>query len=198
MADSGSLSALDECLNLSSVSGISNEVGKFASETFLGELHDNIVLIVGLIDVGLSALTVDVNAGELHGLHHTESAFVVLAGLDETKLGVNEGSERRAAIEVNEAAACSGISLRDLTLFNKVGESHLEHVVSVVLPDSHEVRLVRDEGLVLMGVNHILLGDQLGDKLASGFPLFLELLTTLWGGSVNAENESVLLISVSE
>jgi hypothetical protein len=49
-----------------------------------------------------------------------------------------------------------------------------------------------------MGVNHILFGDELRNELASGFPLLLELLTTLWGGSVNAEDEFVLLISFSE
>jgi hypothetical protein len=49
-----------------------------------------------------------------------------------------------------------------------------------------------------VGVYHILLGDQLGNELASGLPFFLELLTALWGGSVHAEEEPVLLISVSK
>jgi hypothetical protein len=60
------------------------------------------------------------------------------------------------------------------------------------------VRLFRNLTLLLMRINHILLGDELGNKLASGFPFLLELLTTLWGGGVNAEDEFVLLISVSE
>ena len=71
-------------------------------------------------------------------------------------------------------------------------------MLSVVLPDSAEVGLFREERLRLMGVNHILLGDELGNELASGLPLLLELLTTLWGGGVDAEHEFVLLISVSE
>lgn len=71
-------------------------------------------------------------------------------------------------------------------------------MLSVVLPNSAEVGLIRDLTLLLMRIDHILLGDKLGNELASGFPLLLELLTTLWGGGVNAEDEFVLLISVSE
>ena len=62
---------------------------------------------------------------------------------------------------------------------DKVGEAELEQMLSVVLPDSAEVGLFREERLRLMGVNHILLGDELGNELASGLPLLLELLTTL-------------------
>ena len=51
---------------------------------------------------------------------------------------------------------------------------------------------------MLVRVDHVFLGDQLGYKLASGLPLLLELLTALWGGGVNAEHESVLQISVGE
>ena len=71
-------------------------------------------------------------------------------------------------------------------------------MLSVVLPHSAEVRLFRDIALLFMRVNHILLRDELRYKLAGGFPLLLELLTTLWGSSVNAEDEFVLLISMSE
>lgn len=71
-------------------------------------------------------------------------------------------------------------------------------MVSVMLPYSAEVGLLRDEALVLMRVNHILLGDQLGDELASGFPLLLELLTTLSCGGVNTKDKLVLLISIGK
>jgi hypothetical protein len=60
------------------------------------------------------------------------------------------------------------------------------------------VRLLREVALLLMGVNHIFLRNQLGYELASGLPLLLELLTALWGGGIDTENELVLLISVSE
>ena len=69
---------------------------------------------------------------------------------------------------------------------------------SVVLPHSTEMGLLRDEALMLMGVDHVLLGEELGDELASGLPFLLELLTALWGGGVNAEDELVLLVGVSE
>jgi hypothetical protein len=81
---------------------------------------------------------------------------------------------------------------------DKVSEAELEQVFSVVLPNSTEVGLFSKNRLRLMGVNHILLRDELRYELASGFPLLLELLTTLWGSGVDAEDEFVLLISVSE
>ena len=71
-------------------------------------------------------------------------------------------------------------------------------MLSVVLPHSAEVRLLRDEFLLLMRVDHILLGDELGYELADGLPFLLELLTALCGGCVNAEDEFVLLIGMSE
>jgi hypothetical protein len=71
-------------------------------------------------------------------------------------------------------------------------------VLSVVLPHSAEVRLFREIALLLMRVYHILLGDELGNELAGGLPLLLELLTALWGSCVNTENELMFLISVSE
>jgi hypothetical protein len=67
-----------------------------------------------------------------------------------------------------------------------------------MLPHSAEVRLLRDKALVFMGINHVLLWDELWNKLASGLPLLLELLTTLSSSGVNAENKLVLLISLCE
>jgi hypothetical protein len=71
-------------------------------------------------------------------------------------------------------------------------------VLSIVLPHSAEVRLLREMALLLVGIDHILLGDELRDELASGLPFLLELLTALWGGGVDAEDKLVLLISVGE
>jgi hypothetical protein len=114
------------------------------------------------------------------------------------ELCVNERVERSTAIEVNKVAERSSIAFGNLTFLDKVSETELKGVLSVVLPHSAEVRLLRDEALVLVRVDHILLGDQLGDKLASSFPLLLELLTTLSSGSVNTEDKLVFLISVGE
>jgi len=71
-------------------------------------------------------------------------------------------------------------------------------VVTVVLPYSAEMRLLREEALVLMGIDHVFLGEQLWYKLASGLPLLLEFFTTFWGSGVDAEDESVLLVSMEE
>lgn len=71
-------------------------------------------------------------------------------------------------------------------------------MLSVVLPHSAEVGLIGDEALVLVRVDNVFLGKELGYELASGLPLLLELLTALWGGGVDAEDKLVLLISMSE
>jgi hypothetical protein len=71
-------------------------------------------------------------------------------------------------------------------------------VLSVVLPNSAEMGLFRDESLVLMRINYIFLGNQLWNKLASSFPLLLELLTTLCSCCVNAKDKLVFLISLGK
>lgn len=83
-------------------------------------------------------------------------------------------------------------------MFNEVSKSELEHVFSVVLPHSSEVGLVRDISLLFMGIDHILLGDHLRDKLASSFPFLLELFSAFWCSGVHTKNEFVILIGMSE
>jgi hypothetical protein len=58
------------------------------------------------------------------------------------KLGINEEVEGRLASVVNEVLEGGGFLISDDPLVDQVGESELEHVLSVVLPDSSEVRLV--------------------------------------------------------
>lgn len=71
-------------------------------------------------------------------------------------------------------------------------------MLSVVLPDSAEVGLIRNEALLLVRKNHIFLRDEFRDELTSCLPFFLELLTTLWGSGINTEDKLVILISVGE
>ena len=71
-------------------------------------------------------------------------------------------------------------------------------MLSVVLPHSAEVGLLREVALLLVRIDHILLGDKLRDELASGLPLLFELITALWGGCVNTEDKLVLLVGMSE
>lgn len=198
LADGGSPSAGDQSLNLGLVGGVSHEGGELSGETFFGELEDHIVLVPELLFVGLGGLPVDLNAGEAESLHYAGSGMerLILGELSEG--GVEVVSEASTAGEVDVVAEGGGVGLGDFALLNEVGEPELEHVLSVVLPHSAEVGLLREVSLVLVGVDHILLGDKLGYELACGLPLLLELLTALRGGGVNTEDKLVLLVSMGE
>lgn len=201
LTNNGGASTGHQSLNLSSVGGVSDEDGQLLEHLALAQLHNHVVLIPELLIVGLGALAVNLDGVEAEFLHHTASGLVsgfLLEVRKSAKATVDVLSEGRLVREVNELLEEGGIFSRDNTFFDEVGESELEHVITVVLPHSSEVRLIRDESLVLMGIDHILLGDELGDELAGGFPLLLELLTALWGSGVNTEHESVFLISLGE
>ena len=71
-------------------------------------------------------------------------------------------------------------------------------MLTVVLPHSTEVRLLGKGKLVLVGVNHILLGDELRSDLTHSVPLLLEFFSTLSCCGVDAEDEILLLVSMYE
>lgn len=141
---------------------------------------------------------IDLNAVKAESLHDAGSSFEALILREETEGCVQVGGEGGASVETDVVAESGGVLLGDLTLKCEVGKSELEHVLTIVLPDSLEVRLVGDVALVLMGVHHVLLGEHLGNECAGGFPLLLELLTALWGGGVDTEDKLVVLIGVGE
>lgn len=192
------LSASEECLNLGLVGGVGHEGGNLASHAVLGKLEDHIILIPELLLVGLSSLAVDGDGVQAESFHHTVGSFVVGVLREEAHGSVDEAGEASTTVEVDVIAEGGSVALGNLALLNEVGEAELEHVLSVVLPHSAEVRLLGEVALVLMGVNHVLLGDQLGYELAGGLPLLLELLTAFWGGGVDAQHEFVLLIGMGE
>ena len=197
-ANGDRLSASEESLDLGLVGRVGDEGGNLAGHAVFGELEDHIVLIPELLFVGLSGLAGNLDGVEAESFHHAGSSFETGVLLEETHGGVDVAGEASTTVEINVVAEGGSVALGDLTLLNEVGEAELEHMLSVVLPNSAEVRLLGEVALVLMGVNHVLLGDQLGYELASGLPLLLELLTALWGGGVDAEHEFVLLIGVGE
>jgi hypothetical protein len=71
-------------------------------------------------------------------------------------------------------------------------------MLTVVLPDTSEVGLVRDLRWHFMWEDDIILLKNLGGKFAKSVPLFLELFTAFGSGCVNTENDGLLLIRVSE
>ena len=60
------------------------------------------------------------------------------------------------------------------------------------------MRLIGNEFLLFMWVDHIFLGDKLGYECACGLPLLLELFAALWCCGINTEYEPGLLITLCE
>lgn len=138
----GGFAAGDECLDLGSVGGVDNESGQLALETLLRKLHDHVELVPELLLIGLSALAVDLDAGEAEGLHHAGSGLEALVGGELAEGGEQVPGEALRAGKVNVIAEGSGVTLGDLALLNKIGEAELEEVSAVVLPDAAEMGLL--------------------------------------------------------
>ena len=86
----------------------------------------------------------------------------------------------------------------NFSLIEEISNSDSEDVLSIVLPDSSEVRLVKRSLYLFMRIDQIFLGEKLGSELAHCLVFFLELGSALWGSRVNTENEFVLLIGSCE
>ena len=71
-------------------------------------------------------------------------------------------------------------------------------MLTVVLPDTSEVGLVRNLRGHLVREDDVVLLKDLGGKFAKSVPFFLELFTAFGGGCVNTENDGLLLVSVGE
>jgi len=80
----------------------------------------------------------------------------------------------------------------------QICESQLEHVFSVMLPDSSEMRFLCDLFLPFMRINHIFFGNQFRNHLACSLPFLSEFFSSLWSGGVNTENKLLVLIGMSE
>jgi len=102
-------------------------------------------------------------------------------------LGHNPDVQAWSGLHTNESLEGISISLSDVARISSSGEGHVEGVLSVVLPDSHEVWFVWEGSLGLVWEDHVLLLDELWGQLGKSVPLSLEGLTTLWGGGVNTE-----------
>jgi len=71
-------------------------------------------------------------------------------------------------------------------------------VVTVVLPDTSEVRLINSCGLKLMRELKVLHLDDLGGELSKGLVLSAESGSSFFGGGIHTEDDLGLLVGVSE
>lgn len=69
---------------------------------------------------------------------------------------------------------------------------------SVELPDSSEVGLFGDVFLLLMGINNIVLGNEFRNHCGHFIPLLSEMFSAFLSCGVNAEDQRLLLVGMSE
>lgn len=91
-----------------------------------------------------------------------------------------------------------GILGGDLSALNSSAHKLLESMESIELPDSHEVWLVRDLLGHLVWELEGVLSDDLWGELVKGLPFFLELNSSLLGGSVNTKDNLLILVGMGE
>jgi hypothetical protein len=118
--------------------------------------------------------------------------------LESAHLSINDKVEGRFVGKINELLEAVGVLLGDDSVIDQVSESLLEDVLSIMLPDSSEVRFVRNLLGDLMGVDQVVLGHEFGDHLAHDVPLLLEFSPALFSGGVETEDELLVLISMGE
>lgn len=99
----------------------------------------------------------------------------------------DEQVERRSLRESDESVEGSLIGFSDLAGLNSVSNGVLKDVLSVVLPDASEVRLIGNEGGHLMGVDEVLFFHKFGSHFAKCVVLSLELSTALLSSGVHSE-----------
>ena len=194
-------SALHDGFDLHSVGWIGNEIWKLLSHLDLSQVELAVEVVPELDLVWLSSQVVEWDVGHTNGRHNLvggEESLVLSEIWSKTLLGKNVLGNGDGVLGTNELGEGGGIIGGDLTLSNGVGDGGLESMLSVILPDSLEVWLVRDPLAHLVWVLEVLHSDDLWAELMKGLVLLLELESSLLGGGVNTKDDLLVLISVSE
>ena len=188
-------------LNLHSVGWISDEVWELLSHLDLGEVELSIKVVPELDLIWLSGQVAEWDVGHTNGGHNLiggKESLIVGKIWSATLLSKNELLNIEPLSTTKELGEGSGVTFGNLALSNGVLDGGLEGVLSVELPDSLEMWLIRDPLTHLMWVLEVLHSDDLWAELMKGLVLFLELDSSLLGGGVDSENNLLVLISVSE
>lgn len=191
----------EDCLNCSFVVGVSGQEGQVSLHASLGQLVHAIELLPELLFEGLSALIVELNCVEAKFVHHSHGCLVASIFLEVVKLTLlchDPDVEAWSGLHTNEFLEGIGIVGTNLSSFDSVGESQVECVVSVVLPDTEEVWLIGQCRCLLMREDQVFFLDQFGGELAKVSPFLLEGGSSFLSGGVDAEVNFTVLVGVGE
>lgn len=181
-----------ECLNSSTVGGVSHEVGELFLHGLFGELIDNIELVPEGLFVGLSgSVGVEFNLAKADGVHDADSGLesrvrsdvLVIHGACHDVEGV-----RRMSSGTNELVEGVKIFLRDAASILSISNGLSHGVVTIVLPDTSEMRFVNSNGIKFVRVLHVLHLDDLRGEFSKGLVFFTESSSAFFGSGVHSEN----------
>ena len=188
-------------MNLGEVAWVADKVRKLLSHLLLGQLVETVELSPELIFDWHSSLLRELDVTEIKGIENTLSGLVSLVTFEmgeRAVLGKDEKSERWGVSHADELSESGSIRLRDGTGLDSLSKTELEGVLTVVLPDTLEVRLVWETGRHLVREDHIFLLDDLWSELAKSLILSLESFLAFRGASIKTEHNVLVLVSVSE
>ena len=188
-------------INLGAVVGVSDEVGKFALHLSLGQLVDAIELFPEEFFSGHGSLVREIDGTEAHGVKNAHSgleASVILEVVKVAAASLDVNVEAGSSGHIDPAGEGVGIGLGDFSRLNELSKTGVEHVFTVVLPDTAEVRLSGNSRGHLVRETEVLLLHDLRSESANGFVFLTELGATLFGGGVHAEDHTLVLVGVGE
>jgi len=191
-----------EGLNSSTVGGVSHEVGELLSHGLFGELIDNIKLVPEGLFVGLSgSVRVEFNLAKLDGVHHTEGGLEARVGgdvLDLSSACHDVERVRRVSSHANKLVEGVEIFLRDKASILSSVNSLSHCVVTIMLPDTSEMRFVNSNGIKFVRELHVLHLDDLRSEFSKGLVLSAESSSSFFGSGIHSEDDLGLLVGVSE
>ena len=170
-------STVHDGLDLHSVGWIGDEVWEFFSHLDLGEVELSIKVVPELDLIWLSGQVAEWDVGHTNGGHNLiggKESLIVGKIWSATLLGKNELLNIEPLSTTKELGEGSGVTFGNLALSNGVLDGGLEGVLSVELPDSLEMWLIRDPLTHLMWVLEVLHSDDLWAELMKGLVLLLE------------------------
>ena len=194
-------STVHDGLDLHSVGWIGDEIWELFSHLDLGEVELSIKVVPELDLIWLSGQVAEWDVGHTNGIHNLvggEERLIVGKIWSASLLGKNVLLNSEVVSSTKEFGEGSGITFGDLALSNGIRDGRLEGMLSVVLPDSLEMWLVRDPLAHLMWVLEVFHSNDLWAELMKGLILLLELDSSLLSGGVDSENNLLVLISVGE
>jgi len=191
-----------EGLNSSTVGGVSHEVGELLSHGLFGELIDNIKLVPEGLFVGFSgSVRVEFNLAKLDGVHHTEGGLEARVGgdvLDLSSACHDVERVRRVSSHANKLVEGVEIFLRDKASILSSVNSLSHCVVTIMLPDTSEMRFVNSNGIKFVRELHVLHLDDLRSEFSKGLVLSAESGSSFFGSGIHSEDNLGLLVGVSE